>query len=177
MQTWNELKICMIQESFANGVPKGSSGEDSGNLSVFELTCLALKTIFSPCFTENKTGHMTISVRKMIPGLIQGGLSFLFIKKWSSKVKIARFQFKDTKSDIHWRSLTKRLLEKGGSDRIKAVWIKIKQDCLTLSSVCRSQPGPISTVGFPLKPPSKSRLGLFLRVSYYRVNTVGSIFF
>ena len=58
----------------------------------------------------------------------------------------------------------RRFFEKNGIHRIKAVWINIKKECLTLSSFCRSQLGLILRVRLSLKSFSKITLGLILRV-------------
>ena len=60
--------------------------------------------------------------------------------------------------------IQKDFFEKDGIYRIKAVWINIKKECLTLSSFCRSQLGLILRVGLTLKSSSKITLGLILRV-------------
>ena len=65
---------------------------------------------------------------------------------------------------ISFQNCSRVFSEKDGIHRIKAVWINIKKECLTLSSFCRSQLGLILRVGLTLKSSSKITLGLILRV-------------
>ena len=54
----------------------------------------------------------------------------------------------------------KFFFEKDGIHRIKAVWINIKKECLTLLSFCCSKLGLILRVGLTLKSSLKFTLGL-----------------